>query len=800
MKPLNSKQINNQLQVITQHVDLALDWLESTRQHSPRLDIEADSLRVKLHRCRYQAVSMQELPQHFPSIGFFGLSQAGKSYLISALAAGESGQLVLNLAGRTLDFDSHINPGNQACGVVTRFTHRAGINNHDFPIEIAILAEYELAKAMVDAFIHDFSFDEADQERDEEFIADHLSALSALCLPEPVAGFSEDDAVALWDAVNRRIGARGKTLDLYFWPSAVRLAPYLSVDNRARLFSLLWSEQEELTAAYVGLGHILQRLSSVERVAAPLSVLVDDMQLPTEGLLSVDVLSNANSPLDFSVQVCPQVKGKTMKPVELSISELSMLAREITLPLAGTPREAQFQQMDVLDIPGLGQSLESEFEPSCSLLHVLQQAKVYGLLERYADNQQIAALMVCTAATARSQTHNAGKVLAHWAKAMRSDAEHRKPTLIWALTAFDQRVTQGKNYDEAVQRHVGLPGDSWGSMLVTDKSGVRRMVDYLATEANSDATLRQLAMKLEALRRELAENLLGNWLLLSEQQEEQEKQRIAQILLKTLQTRTGVHGELLERLLPTRDELRRLYLQQRLQQRFVAESAAQSGDNTLPIMNGDPFGIEMNIDLVADVVSETSAIEQQALPEGNFATQAYQYWVNHLRNLSENGALLTLLGVAKPELELLLQELITASVRMEIPRSLSQTLFNTELAGVDNQMLADRQVSRVLGVLGNFVAWLGFQNVAEAKKPDSRVNRGQKIFAKPPAMNAASWGKSQRLTKLSAAPSNNTGFYIYDWLVGLSEMIIQNQGYSAARELSQQQEMQLRRIVESLAA
>ena len=115
-------------------------------------------------------------------------------------------------------------------------------------------------------------------------------------------------------------------------------------------------------------------------------------------------------------------------------------------------------------------------------------------------------------------------------------------------------------------------------------------------------------------------------------------------------------------------------------------------------------------------------------------------------------------------------------------------------------MLADRQVSRVLGVLGNFVAWLGFQNVAEAKKPDSRVNRGQKIFAKPPAMNAASWGKSQRLTKLSAAPSNNTGFYIYDWLVGLSEMIIQNQGYSAARELSQQQEMQLRRIVEALAA
>ena len=800
MKPLNSKQINNQLQVITHHVDQALDWLENARQHSPRLNIEADSLRVKLHRCRYQAASMQELPQHLPSIGFFGLSQAGKSHLIGALAADESGRLALNLAGRTLDFDTHINPGNQACGVVTRFTHRPGLNNHDYPIEIAMLAEHELAKVMVDAFIHDFATDDAAQEYDEGLIAEHLSALSALCLPEPVAGFSEEDAVALWDAVNHRIGSRGKTLDRYFWPSAVRLVPYLSVDNRARPFSLLWSEQEELTAAYVGLGHVLQRLSSVERVAAPLSVLVDSMQLPTEGVLSVDVLDNANSPLDFSVQVCPLVKGRAMKPVELSISELAILAREITLPLASMSREAQFQPIDVLDIPGLGQSLESEFEPARSLLHVLQQAKVYGFLERYTDNQQMAALMVCTAATARSQTHRVGKVLAHWAKGMRGDAEQRKPTLIWALTAFDQRVTQGKNYDEAVQRHVGLPGDNWGSMLVTDKSGVRRMVDYLASEANSDATLRQLTIKLEALRRDLTENLLGNWLLLNEQQEGQEKQRIAQTLLKTLQTRTGVHGELLERLLPTRDELRRLYLQQRLQQRFVTESAANGGENALPMMNNDPFGIEMNIDLVADTVSEPNAAEQQALPVGNFATQTYQYWVNHLRNLSENGALLTLLGVAKPELELLLQELITASVRMEIPRSLSQTVFNTELTGADYQMLADRHVSHVLGVLGNFVAWLGFHSVAEAEKPDSRVNRGQKIFAKPPAMNAAGWDKSQRLTKLSATPSNNTGFYIYDWLVGLSEMIIQNQGHSAARELSQQQEMQLRKIVEALAA
>lgn len=98
-------------------------------------------------------------------------------------------------------------------------------------------------------------------------------------------------------------------------------------------------------------------------------------------------------------------------------------------------------------------------------------------------------------------------------------------------------------------------------MLVTDKSGVRRMVDYLATEVNSETTLRGLNLRLESLRRELADHLLGNWLALDEEEEEKEKLRISQTLLKALQNRTGVHGELLERLLPTRDELRRLYLQ-----------------------------------------------------------------------------------------------------------------------------------------------------------------------------------------------------------------------------------------------
>jgi hypothetical protein len=61
------------------------------------------------------------------TIGFFGLSQAGKSYLISALAAGENGKLGTVLGGHQLNFLTHINPvgGKEATGLVTRFSRLA---------------------------------------------------------------------------------------------------------------------------------------------------------------------------------------------------------------------------------------------------------------------------------------------------------------------------------------------------------------------------------------------------------------------------------------------------------------------------------------------------------------------------------------------------------------------------------------------------------------------------------------------------------------------------------------------------
>src|SRR5512140_3546214 len=62
-----------------------------------------------------------------PCLGFFGPSQAGKSFLVGALLSHELGSLEVQCPTRVLDFLKEINPakGVESTGVVTRFSTQA---------------------------------------------------------------------------------------------------------------------------------------------------------------------------------------------------------------------------------------------------------------------------------------------------------------------------------------------------------------------------------------------------------------------------------------------------------------------------------------------------------------------------------------------------------------------------------------------------------------------------------------------------------------------------------------------------
>ncbi len=783
------KQLHKQLRLMAQGIDQGMDWVENTRHQAPRLDIEAQGLLIKLRRTRIHALALSTAALAPLALGFYGQSQAGKNHLISALSAGVNGKadtmpdlestaIVARSAGQFPDM------------VVTRFSRQAETLDPDYPVRLQLLAEIEVVKILATLGL---TGPAPGIVPDRKIYGDRLNVLLQLRQSAPLTGISGDDMVALWDYLTRQRGLHhAPRFNDQFWLTAIDLAPFLRIDDRARLFSLFWGDNAELTAIYRQLAHELQALKGSFEVLAPLAILSQDA-LPSDG-----------------VRVRPLLAEKARAPITLAADVVWLLAVERLVPLEGPCRWAKLEQVDLLDFPvgdGDAAVVDNE-EHSSAWLPALREAKRTYLLTRYTDRRELCLLMICNAVGQKSAVKSVGQALSYWVEQTQGakplGATHRKPGLIWVVTPFDQHSSHARHHDAAVQRMVGSPGDAWGTMLTLDAGGLDRMADYLSVELSLEAKLGRLTDRFDELRRELADNLLGRWYQPAGETDSVAKPRIAETLLKVLQTRAGVHGELLEKLLPTRDDLRPLYLHSPAT--ATNHQPQEPGTEISPLMDNPSFGVGIFIDLLDDSPIDVHRPPVHGIMPGvvdnddyerAFARRVMHYWINYLRNLPDNGPLAALLGLTKAQLEMLMEEFITATYRLKLGEVLLRALIDDGSSGATEgktESKADRQVAQTLTVLGDFIAWLGFQGTDTAQRPDSRVNPGHKIFERI-AIAPQDWGNSQRLTRLSLAPVNTTAYYIFDWLVGLKALIIQNAGYTGSEELPAEARLALGKIM-----
>ena len=883
MNSINSKQIIQGWQGVERGAGEAIEWINAVRQNAPRLNTEADRLTINLRRSRNKARRLALAAAKPMTIGFFGLSQAGKSYLISALAAGENGKLETRLGGKQLDFLTHINPpggGKEATGLVTRFSRRQVGGDERWPVTLQLFSEIEMGKILANAFIHDFNQEKFDWQYDEGRINDLLASLTKRRRPTRVAGISEDDVVSLWDYLSRHAEKSQSRLALHYWPQAITLAPWLTPEDRGQLFSVLWGEVAELTEAYIRFAQTLHRLGGAQEVWAPLSTLVSEengLLVQRDSIMNVDMLERLNKETDIRIEVCPVVEGQAAAPVTLSLAELTALTVELHIPLVASTREPLFETVDLLDFPGYRGRLGVESmddirravnsEESNPLAQLILRGKVAYLFERYTENQEMNVLVVCTASTKQSDVKEVGGVLDEWIRYTQgADAEargRRLPGLIWALTMFDLRISQGLSQeeailrqswglggmikmamterfgqykwmqewqrgqafnntflvrkprqqtpfirisdgneaafseenllqlqlmrktfleDEAVNRYIASPDEAWDAMLELNDGGMRRMADYLSTVARPEVKLERIAEQLQEIRDELIEGGLGNWYQPDGEEDAAKKAQIARDILDVLKKRSGMHGELLLRLVPTRRDLQALYLQQ----------------TTLPVQEEAPeeldiFDIGVGAAFGAEAPAATTYSHEIA-----FAHQSVQHWINHLRGLSESPALLNYINLPRPIIDALADELITALLRLRIEEKLVEAMTNTEQAGVLLEQMVDRQVSRILHVMGDFITWLGYLEMPAAKRPTRLNMPDQHIFTRPSQCDSVVWKDDERLARLTPQQLNYTAMFIIDWLVGLESLITENAGHSAGREISVAQNEKLGAIIRQI--
>jgi len=439
----------------------AIDWIDSVRPQAPRLDREADSLISALRRARNLSRRLGRACQRPVSVGFFGLSQAGKSYLISALAAGKNGELETVLDNERLNFISHINPpghGKEATGLVTRFTRQEAITPPGFPIVLSLCAEVELVKILGNAFFNDFDREQVAFNTDPSYIRGQLNALATKRQPRPTGGVTEDDVLDLLDYFEKRFRKSMEPLLGDYWPTAVTLAPYLAAPDRATLFSILWGELDDLSAIYLKLRDALSTTGYAQTVYCPTGALVSRTPegdwTQADSIMNVDILERLGRDDHDRIEVVPVHAGQTQKPVALPRSLLAALTAELQFVLADPPLVDTPEPVDLLDFPGYRGRLsiskldevrkqlkDEQVDPVAQLV---LRGKVAYLFERYTEDHALNALVLCTPCHKQMDVQSLGPVLEQWIHATQGATPaaraQRPPGLIWAVTMFDMRL------------------------------------------------------------------------------------------------------------------------------------------------------------------------------------------------------------------------------------------------------------------------------------------------------------------------------------------------------------------------
>jgi hypothetical protein len=461
MDKLSPEQLAQHWSAIHSGAGQAVDWISEVRRNAPRLDNEADHLILKMRRIRNLARRLGAVSALPMTVGFFGLSQAGKSYLISTLAAGANGKLETDLGGQRLDFITHVNPpggGKEATGLVTRFSRTAQPGPAEFPIELKLFGEVEVAKILANSFFNDFNTEKFQYEYNDARVRQLLKELGKRKQHQPAPGVSADDVVDLWDYLQDRFPGSLKQLNGHYWPTAVELAPFLPVEDRAKLFTILWGEIPELTETYHRFSQTLASLRQASTVYAPLDALVN--ATPQGGLsqadsiMNVDMLERLGKVTDKNVTVQPCIDGELQPPVTLSLAQLAALTAELIFPLAEKTREPLFEEVDLLDFPGYRGRLNVESlddvrravksDDANPVAQLILRGKVAYLFERYTDSQEMNVLIVCTPSNKQSDVTSVGPVLTEWiARTQGSTPEiraRRQSGLLWAITMFDMRI------------------------------------------------------------------------------------------------------------------------------------------------------------------------------------------------------------------------------------------------------------------------------------------------------------------------------------------------------------------------
>ncbi len=379
-------------------------------------------------------------------VGVFGPSQAGKSYLVSVLARDGDNPLMARFGdlGKDVDFIREINPGGdrESTGLVTRFSIRQEPSPAGSPVVLRMLSETDIAKILGNSFFLDGEPKKRPPLKPDTVLS-VLDAAKTRAGARPPRGPSEEDVWDLQEYFEKQFSGLAyiETLSAY-WEAAADLAPRLSVEDRANLFSVLWGGIPQFTRVYVELVSALEKLGFPTEAYCQIDALIPR----DKSIIDVATLSGLGTDgqtADLSI------RSMTGAPVMLARSVVTALAAELRIAIADQPWPF-FEHTDLLDFPGARSRQKVDFEnffddKPDALQDLFRRGKVAFLFDRYVAEQEISSILLCIKPS-NQEVVELPDMIDRWIQTTHgstaADRARAETALFLVLTMMDQHFTE----------------------------------------------------------------------------------------------------------------------------------------------------------------------------------------------------------------------------------------------------------------------------------------------------------------------------------------------------------------------
>lgn len=337
---------------------------------------EGRRVALRLKEGRSLARDLVRIAPHKPTVGVYGPSQVGKSYLMSQLFKSPAGKFYLEFQqvppqfqeffeeGRYLDYIRYVNPtgGKESSGVVTRFTLPPEPPAGEAPVAVEFLSQVEIALILIDTFTLDITDSTLRGEGSRQRIGEVLQELAQLAGPEERDGLTEDDLVYFKNYLQHYLEGNPTFQHLQeggLWWEVIETLPRVDYRARLKFFSLFWGEIPVFDQLFLQLSELLAKLQFHREGQVGLEALLPkSVTIEGETFKSsiIDVGTVGN--LFRGVQVRElKVHLPNNRVVEgVDIAQLTAVVRQLTLPvdrrLEEDPLRRGFKEVDVYDFPG----------------------------------------------------------------------------------------------------------------------------------------------------------------------------------------------------------------------------------------------------------------------------------------------------------------------------------------------------------------------------------------------------------------------------------------------------------------